>query len=87
MKIGLSNKIIIFWELLLTKFGLAWWIEVLTDNPSCVYYFGPFVNRQEAKSHLGGYLEDLQQENAQILVVDIKQDQPEILTACQENLW
>lgn len=67
----------------MTKLGLAWWIEVLTDNPSCLYYFGPFVSNQEAKSYLAGYLEDLKQEDAQIRAVVIKKYQPKILTVCQ----
>jgi hypothetical protein len=48
----------------LESLGLAWWIEITTKNPACVYYFGPFVSHHEARSQLDGYLEDLIQEGA-----------------------
>jgi len=28
--------------------GLALWVEIVTDNPHCTYYFGPFFNEKEA---------------------------------------
>jgi hypothetical protein len=68
----------------LDNLGLAWWIEIVTDKPSCFYYFGPFVSDNEAKSHLAGYLEDIEQEDAQVIAVDIKQYQPKKLTVCEE---
>jgi hypothetical protein len=87
MKTNFLDDVRSFLEFFLTKLELAWWIEMLTDNPSCLYYFGPFLSRTEAKSHVIGYLEDLQQEEAQIIVVDIKRYQPKILRVCQGNLW
>ena len=25
---------------LLSALGLAWWVEIITDSPCCLYYFG-----------------------------------------------
>ena len=63
--------------------GLAWWVEVVTDNPSCTYYFGPFGSDKEAKLYQAGYIEDLEQEEAQIVAIDIKQYKPKDLTICE----
>ncbi len=59
---------------------LAWWIEIYTDFPRCLYYFGPFNSELEAKTYQGGYIEDLQQEGAEGIVIQIKQCQPTNLT-------
>ncbi|HBE16837.1 MAG TPA: hypothetical protein DDW51_04275, partial [Cyanobacteria bacterium UBA11367] len=45
--------------------GLAFWVEIVTDNPKCTYYFGPFLSAQEAETAKGGYIEDLENEGAQ----------------------
>ena len=57
-----------------------WWVEIHTNNPQCTYYFGPFETALEARNLQAGYVEDLQQEQAQILTVQIKQCQPQKLT-------
>ncbi|MEB3312328.1 MAG: DUF1816 domain-containing protein [Snowella sp.] len=59
---------------------LAWWVEIYTDFPRCLYYFGPFNSDFEAKTYQGGYIEDLQQEGAEGIVIQIKQCQPINLT-------
>ena len=63
-----------------------WWVEIQTQNPQCTYYFGPFETAVEARDLQDGYLEDLRQEQAQIITVEIKQCQPEELTICVEDL-
>ncbi|HEY9825858.1 MAG TPA: DUF1816 domain-containing protein, partial [Stenomitos sp.] len=40
----------------LNRVGLAWWVEVTTQSPKCVYYFGPFASSQEAEVELPGFL-------------------------------
>ena len=60
-----------------------WWIEIHTNNPQCTYYFGPFQTAFEAQALQAGYLEDLQQEQAQIVTAQIKQCQPQQLTLSQ----
>lgn len=64
----------------LNTMGLAWWIEILTDNPRCTYYFGPFLSSDEATTAKAGYLEDLEQEGAQGIKVAIKRCKPDHLT-------
>jgi hypothetical protein len=58
----------------------SWWVEIVTDAPRCIYYFGPFSHAQTAKTHIGGYMEDLLQEGAEICSIEIKQCQPGELT-------
>ena len=61
-------------------FGFAFWIEICTDTPRCVYYFGPFLTKKEAQLAQDGYIEDLQNENAQGISVEIKRFKPNELT-------
>lgn len=70
----------------LSRIGLAWWIEVTTDNPRCVYYFGPFSSKNAALTSQGGYVEDLEQEGATNIKVDVKRCKPSNLTIYDEKL-
>ena len=63
-----------------------WWVEIQTNNPQCTYYFGPFETSVAASDLQDGFLEDLRQEQAQIITVEIKQCQPEELTICVEGM-
>ena len=63
----------------------AWWTEIITEQPYCIYYFGPFVSTQEAQEFLPGYLEDLKQEGCQVVLIQTKQCQPKELTVLQEE--
>jgi hypothetical protein len=65
--------------------GLAWWVEIVTENPSCRYYFGPFLSEREAKRYYPGYIEDLEQEQATIVSLNIKRYRPKKLTICEED--
>jgi len=65
--------------------GLAYWIEIKTEKPKCIYYFGPFLTDKEAKSNLNGYLEDLKEEGAKEIKVTIKRCKPTQLTIFQEE--
>ena len=65
---------------ILNGFGLAWWVEIKTEKPQCTYYFGPFLTAKTAKAAQGGYLEDLEQEGAQGIVINIKRCKPTHLT-------
>jgi hypothetical protein len=69
----------------LEKMGIAWWIEIITKKPRCIYYFGPFPSSDKAQSSLGGYLEDLEQEKTQVINVDIMQGQPRKLTIFEDE--
>ncbi len=72
---------------ILDALGLAYWVEITTDNPRCVYYFGPFLNQKDAKSATDGYLEDLRDENAQNIAFRIKRFKPDYhnLTVFEDN--
>ena len=75
-----------FFASLLKKIGMAFWLEIITDNPKCIYYFGPFISSQEAALAQAGYLEDLEEEQAQIIAVETKRCQPDNLTVCDDEL-
>ena len=68
----------------LKRSNLPWWIEIHTAAPCCTYYFGPFDSEREAKLSQGGYIEDLNQEKAQGIAIEIKQARPESLTIFDE---
>lgn len=68
---------------ILELLGIAWWVKIVTNNPCCTYYFGPFASAEEAKRHQTGYIEDLEQEDAKILAVELKQCRPKTLTICE----
>ncbi|VXD13113.1 conserved hypothetical protein [Planktothrix serta PCC 8927] len=68
---------------LLNAFGFAFWVEILTETPNCTYYFGPFINQQQAQASESGYLEDLEAEGAQGIKVKIKRCKPNTLTIAE----
>ena len=70
---------------ILNVLGRAYWIKIETKQPSCTYYFGPFINIRDAQSAQAGYLEDLSQEGASNIIVDIKRCKPTELTVIQEQ--
>lgn len=65
---------------LLNSFGLAWWIEIVTETPRCTYYFGPFSTKIEAEIAKSGYIDDLEQEGAQGIASLVKRCKPNRLT-------
>jgi Domain of unknown function (DUF1816) len=69
---------------LLNFFGLAWWVEVKTSTPQCIYYFGPFMTAKEAEAAKAGYLEDIESEGAQGLSVRIQRCKPIDLTVADD---
>ncbi|NJL82902.1 MAG: DUF1816 domain-containing protein [Chloroflexaceae bacterium] len=70
---------------ILDALGLAFWIEILTEQPRCTYFFGPFLTRGEAEASQSGYLEDLEVEGATEIRVNIKRCKPENLTIFDEE--
>jgi hypothetical protein len=71
---------------ILQLLGLAFWVEIVTDNPRCTYYFGPFFDEKEAVVAQGGYIEDLENEGAQGISVKILRCKPNNLTIFEEEL-
>lgn len=72
----LSNRLAAFSN----RLGLAWWVEIKTESPDCTYYFGPFLNQTEAQSAVSGFIEDLEQEQAQGITSTVKRCKPQELT-------
>jgi Domain of unknown function (DUF1816) len=72
------------WTNILKSLGQAWWVEIITESPHCTYYFGPFLSESEAAMHQPGYIEDLEQEGAQNIRVQIKRCKPDKLTIYDE---
>ncbi|HEY9810351.1 MAG TPA: DUF1816 domain-containing protein [Halomicronema sp.] len=68
----------------LEKFELAWWVEIITTEPACTYYFGPFISAKEALLSKDDYIEDLEQEQAKGITVQIKQCHPQELTIFED---
>lgn len=66
------------------RLGLAWWVEIKTSSPVCIYFFGPFISQKDAEEALPGYIEDLEAEQAQTIVTDVKRCKPTQLTVCDE---
>lgn len=62
-----------------------WWIEVQTQMPDCIYYFGPFDSKKEAQLAQMGYIDDLVQEQAQDITVRVKKTCPKRLTVCETD--
>ena len=60
------------------------WLKVRTQTPQCVYFFGPFNSRREARDHQDGYITDLTQEGAQGIRVTLQRKEPQVLTLVKE---
>lgn len=63
-----------------------WWVEITTEQPPCIYYFGPFQTSFEAKATCPGYIEDLKSEEAQGIEFIIKLCKPDVLTIFDEQV-
>ncbi|WP_299130725.1 DUF1816 domain-containing protein [uncultured Winogradskyella sp.] len=67
---------------------LPYWLKITTKVPKCTYYFGPFDSPLEAKALQPGYIEDLMEEEAQGIHIELEQAvQPENLTACENDVF
>ncbi|MBW4667742.1 MAG: DUF1816 domain-containing protein [Cyanomargarita calcarea GSE-NOS-MK-12-04C] len=74
-------------ELLINAFdnlGFAWWVEIITQSPRCTYYFGPFLSSADASAAVKGYMEDLESEGAQGIMVNVKRCKPDSLTIAED---
>lgn len=71
--------------MVLNALGWAYWVKIETAKPSCTYYFGPFLSLQNARLARIGYVDDLTQEGAAEIVVEIKRCKPTELTIIKER--
>ena len=62
-----------------------WWVEIITKNPKCTYYFGDFENVEQARAACPGYIEDLKSEGAMGIKATLKRCNPEVLTIYDEE--
>ena len=46
------------------KLGLAWWAKVETENPSGIYWYGPFLTKRSLNENLEKFLSDLSEEGS-----------------------
>lgn len=67
------------------EFG--WWIEILVDNPACLYYFGAFNNYLEAHLNKVSYVQDLEEEGAELVDIRVRVQRPEQLTINLDNIF
>ncbi|MGF1540932.1 MAG: DUF1816 domain-containing protein [Pleurocapsa sp.] len=65
---------------LLNTLGWAYWIKITTATPVCTYYFGPFLSRKEANTAKPGFIEDLKEEGATGIKVELERCKPKELT-------
>ena len=64
----------------------AYWLKITSKVPHCIYYFGPFGSAEEAWSLQSGYIQDLLEEQARGIHVELEQRNcPEALTICDEK--
>jgi hypothetical protein len=83
----LSTKILNLWSDTLNACRQAWWIEILTAQPNCTYYFGPFAGAWEAEVASKGFVEDLKGEFAQGIKIKIDRHcQPDSLTIEHDSI-
>jgi Domain of unknown function (DUF1816) len=74
------NQFSEIWTNLLDFWGQAWWVNVMTTQPKCMYFFGPFADRQQASQAMLGYIEDLESESARVIKTNIQRCKPAQLT-------
>ena len=46
------------------KLGLAWWAKIETDQPSSIYWFGPFITKRSLKENMSSFIKDLTDEGS-----------------------
>lgn len=58
----------------------GWWVEIVTLEEPCTYYFGEFETHHEAEVAKDSYIQDLREEGHQNMLVQIRLGIPEKLT-------
>ena len=44
------------------KLGLAWWAKIETDQPSTIYWYGPFITKRSLKENMPSFIKELSDE-------------------------
>ena len=61
------------------KLGLAWWAKIETEDPSCTYWFGPFITKRSLKENISSFINDLSSEGSKNIkhsLVRCKKEEP-----------
>ena len=61
------------------KLGLAWWAKIETEEPSCTYWFGPFITKRSLEENMPFFIKDLSDEgskNIKHTLVRCKKEEP-----------
>ena len=61
------------------KLGLAWWAKIETSQPSCTYWFGPFITKRSLKENISSFIKDLSDEGSKNIkhsLVRCKKEEP-----------
>ena len=61
------------------KLGLAWWAKIETEQPSCTYWFGPFITKRSLKENMSSFIKDLSDEGSKNIkhsLVRCKKEEP-----------
>lgn len=67
---------------------VPYWLKITTKVPKCTYYFGPFDSPLEAKALQAGFIEDLMEEDAQGIHLELEQcPQPDVLTVYDDEIF
>ncbi|WP_233258197.1 DUF1816 domain-containing protein [[Phormidium] sp. ETS-05] len=64
----------------------GWWVEIVTLEEPCTYYFGEFETKHEAEEAKHSYIQDLREEGHQNMLVQIRLCLPEKLTVSEAEL-
>lgn len=80
------NKFKILGSIIIQKVISDYWVELITESPYCIYYFGLSQTFIEAKTACPGYIDDLESEGALGIKVVIKRCRPDALTICDEEV-
>ena len=44
------------------KLGLAWWAKIETEQPTTIYWYGPFITKRSLKENMSLFIKDLSDE-------------------------
>ena len=61
------------------KLGLAWWAKIETNEPSCTYWFGPFITKRSLKENISAFINELSDEGSKNIkhsLVRCKKEEP-----------
>jgi len=61
------------------KLGLAWWAKIETEQPSGIYWFGPFITKRSLEENMSSFIKDLTYEgskNIKYSLVRCKKEEP-----------